>query len=174
MTPGILLPLPKWNPTDETESISARIITRDSSKYGRQDEKMERGRDLLSMWYLLKWSREMPLLWNPEHNHNNSSSLRDLIWIHFRYLWAFSNNVVVVVDDDDNNDNNNHFVVYFTTLTITRIIRRRNRMKISWIESFKGFGKKKLCCATDCVQGSTWNNCGKPRKPQQDADTSQI
>jgi len=44
------------------------------------------------------------------------------------------------------------------------------------MKRFKGFGKKKLCCARDCVQESTWNNCRKqlkPREPQLDADTSQ-
>lgn len=49
----------------------------------------------------------MPLLRNPKHNHSHSSLLLDLIWIHFRPHWAFSNNVVIVVDDDDNNDDNN-------------------------------------------------------------------
>jgi len=51
----------------------------------------------------------MPLLGNPKHNLSHNSPLLDLLWIHFRPHWAFSNSVVIFVDEDDNNEDNNHF-----------------------------------------------------------------
>jgi hypothetical protein len=82
--------------------------------------------------------------------------------------------VVIIVDDDDNNDDNNDFSGSFHDADHISDYTTAKQNENMLNGKFKRFGKKKLCCARDSIQGSAWNNCGKTRKPQQDAAVSQM